>query len=242
MYKYPDVDDKNLTANVINKDWEDGGLEEQYLNECIKSIPIAKRDFLLDAGCGQGRLLHAITPCFKRIIAIDPDVARLEKAKMRSEELCRDLVDKNTDSKSFLGSIDFFVSTIQDFEAQCMFDCVLCSHIIQHLHTKDVGPFLKIIHSIIKKNGYLILSTTNLPKDEDEFSMTNTLTNDCSLVAEKGFNRCVTVNNHFLPTRYFAESTLRKLLTDAGFKLLWLKKYHGFPKTRGDNFVFATAI
>ena len=224
MYKYPDVDDKNLIKNVMTSDWEDSSnLEEKYINESIQLLPPNLRNLLLDAGCGQeGRLFPYFKNNFKIIIAIDPDIARLSKAKETNRN------DKN---------IKYFLSTIENFSYEDKFDFIICSHVIHHMCTYNVKGILQNLYNLMQPHGLLALLTTNWPENEDQFEIRNTLTNHVEIVDEESFNQCVIKNDHHLPTRHFSEKTLRQLINDVNFKIIFLKKYHGYPKIRGDNFI-----
>lgn len=224
MYRYPDYDDRNLTQNVINEDWEDFGLEEKYIIESIELFPKKYRNYLLDAGCGLGRLLPYFQNIFKNIFAVDPDPYRLTIAK-----------------RSFSSSLNInFINTfIQDFSSPNKFDFIVCSHVVQHLHTKEVKTVLEKLRNLMKPHAYLMFSTTNWPEDIDQFEIRDTLTNKFKIVSEQKFNECVKKCDRHLPTRHFSEKTLIPLLAKTRFDIIFLKKYHGFPKIRGDNFILA---
>lgn len=226
MYRYPDYDDKNLLTNVINQDWEDCGLEDQYIRESIQKIPEYHRNDLLDIGCGQGRLLPYFKDCFQSIVAIEPDPCRLEDAKK---------------ALMLASNIQFIHAFIQQFIFPRRFDFIVCSHLIQHMPTDEIESILSTVLSFMKPHAHLMLSTTNWLDDVDQFEIRNTLNNEFKIVSEAEFNECARVSDRRLPTRHFSEKTLIQLLTDAQFDILFLKKYHGFPKIRGDNFILAKA-
>jgi hypothetical protein len=106
--------------------------------------------------------------------------------------------------------------------------------------THEVGQVLSKFTTLMKPHAYLMLSTTNWPDTVDQFEIRNTLNNEFSLVSEKEFNECVMADDRRLPTRHFSEKTLIRLLTESKFNIIFLKKYHGFPKIRGDNFILAS--
>ena len=229
MYRYPDPDDENFNKNIITPEWDDGNLEKLYLEESIKLISPDNRVNFLDAGCGRGRLLPIFGDIFKRGVAVDPDVKRLQDAIG---------VTKEFDPKKC--AIKFSNVSVQKFETDETFDCILCSHVIQHVATNDIAIILKKIRDLLKKsNGKLILSTTNWKEKDDIFYVIHSLNNKQKVVSQIEFDECVEQNNDWLPVRYFTERSLRQLLENAGFKIIFLKKYHGYPRIRGDNFIFA---
>jgi len=224
VYKYPDIDDRNFYGNIKNTDWEDGGLEDKYIYEAIQYIPKEQRKTILDAGCGLGKQIPKLISYFEKIIAIDPDKERLKKA----EEIFNRA--KN---------IEFSCASIQEFVRKEILDCILCSQIIQHVHTKDVQVILDKFKSLLKKSGYLIILTTNCLDEKDVFLKVNCETNEHIPLTEEAYNGCVEINDIHLPTRLFTEITLKRLLNDAGFEILFLRKFNGYPKIKGDNFIFA---
>lgn len=233
MYSYPDKNDFNLITNIITKDWDDGGKEDLYIKECLDFIPKEKRNIILDAGCGQGNFFHKFVLHFQKIIAVDPDVLRIEKAQQTLKTI------KNQQSSVNITS-EFINSSIENIvKLNHKADFVLCGQVIQHVDTCAVPKILSKIHSLMQPWGHFVLLTTNWRQGEDEFSKTNCLTNDYDALTEKEFNECVNLNNHFLPCRLFEEELLRKILIDAGFEVIFIRKYHGYPKIKGDNFVFA---
>lgn len=224
MYQYPDVDDKNFYEHIKNADWNDGGLEDKYLDECMQYIPVHEREIILDAGCGLGKQIPKLLPYFKQIIAIDPDPDRLEKAK---------IIFKSAEH------IKFIAATIQNFFMPNHLNCILCSQILQHVHTQDLAIIFEQFKKLLKSKGYLVILTTNCLADQDEFLKVNCLTNEHIPLTLEAYNECVRVNDIHLPTRLFTEKTLKKLLDFFGFDIIFLKKFNGFPKIKGDNFIFA---
>lgn len=235
MYKYPDVDDKNLFSNIIDEQWEDGGLEDKLIHKSLTLIPKNERNLLLDAGCGTGRVMHTYVSFFKTIIAIDPDNNRLQKAKMNFHKLIDTQTTNQPDAEFICSTIQQYAKTLQS----PLFNCVLCDQIIQHVHTKNVNSIIKSIHKMLNPGGYLILLTTNWREGEDRYSKVNTLNNEYTPLTKTAFNNSIKINDHFLPTQLFPEDYLKQLLQDNGFKILFIEKYHGHPLIKGDNFIFA---
>lgn len=230
MCRYPDVDDRNLFENIIDADWEDGGLEAKYIEECISVMPKEARISLLDAGCGTGRLLPAYISSFQKIIAVDPDINRLNKASSLFGGLS---VPGHSPVAEFVNA------SIQELALDEQVDFVLCSQIIQHVVTSLVPAILKKLHQHLNSSGYLMLLTTNWRSGEDKFLKVNSVNNEHVSISEDEYNRCANNNDHFLPVRLFSEEELTQLLANAGFKVIFIKKYHGHPKIKGDNFILA---
>lgn len=111
----------------------------------LKYIKSIKWESCLDLGCGDGSLLYALEQsgffCNKRVYAIDISDFRLNLVrKINNKFLCftndacymKDIVDE---------SIDFLITT----------------QLIEHV--SDDEKLIKEIHRVLKKNGYVYLST-----------------------------------------------------------------------------------
>lgn len=233
MYQYPDKNDAYLNEYVIDERWRDGGLEEKYFADCFNII--ADKGNLLDIGCGYGRHLNILMPFFKKITAIDPDIDRLNEAKKEKARI------ENLDAKTNC-QIKFENISFHDFLTDSLFDCILCSHVFNHMSTDAARFALKKIHSLLKKNGCFILLVTNWKSEQDLLTKIDLLKKVEYIITEEEFNLCAEQNNNFLPVRYFSENTIRQLLKEAKFEIVFLKKYHNYPIIERDNFVFAKAI
>jgi 2-polyprenyl-3-methyl-5-hydroxy-6-metoxy-1,4-benzoquinol methylase len=230
-YSYPDRNDKCIQKqHSTNKHWNNNGLENKYIKSCIDYLNEDDKNYFLDAGCGEGRLLTKFTRTFKKIIAIDPDIKRLKKAKNKI---------KSSGKKV---NIKFFNMKLESFKSETFFDCILCSHIIQHVHTETIKKIFEQIKSLLKPNGYLILLTTNWPDNKDQYLLTDLCTLEDFVTNKRKFNEVTHNSDKFLPTRNFSENTLLNILKEAGFEIIFLNKYNGYPQIRGDNFIFAKYV
>jgi 2-polyprenyl-3-methyl-5-hydroxy-6-metoxy-1,4-benzoquinol methylase len=230
MYYYPDKDDEIVRKSILVGTLKKDNLECQYYQEMFTQLNPDQNAVILDIGCGQGRTFLAVVPYFKKIFALDPDPVRIKKASIELKKI----------SKSVEGI--FINSNIQEFSTEKTFDYIMCSHVIQHIVTSELPQIFKKMHTLLKPSGKLVLLTTNWPKSKEQFVIIDPVTFQERVADEKEFNEFVIKNTPGLPTRHFTEKVLRKLFTDANFKILSLKKYHGFPETRGDNFIVAEKI
>lgn len=233
MYQYPDKNDAYVHKYVFDERWEDGGLEEKYFADCFNII--TDKEILLDIGCGYGRHLNILMPFFQKITAIDPDIERLHKAEEEKKRIEKLYPNNNC-------QIKFKNVSFRDFITTQIFDTVLCSHVFNHTTTDAVNSSLKKIHSLLKKNGYFILLLTNWKSEQDLLTKVDILKKAEYIVTEEEFNLCAEQNNNFLPVRYFSENTIRQLLKKAKFEIVFIKKYHGYPIIRGDNFILAQTV
>lgn len=234
MYKYPDKSDIHFNNYLINADWNDGGLEWQYISESIHMIPSTQREIVLDVGCGGGgRLFKSYAPFFKKIIGVDADEERLIATKNAFEQLRKQITPSP--------QADFFLSFAENLEPKFFCNLIFCFHLIQHMRTDTISKLLSKLKNYLKDDGFLILATTNWILGTPKFSKADTIKHIDYILTEDEFNECVDQNNHFLPTRLFKDTELVNLLEQNNFEIIFLKKYHGYPKIRGDNFVFAKA-
>jgi len=235
MYNYPDKLDIHVGNYLINPNWDDGGLERQYISECIAMIPGAQRELVLDVGCGGGgRLIKSYLPFFKKIIGVDADEERLATAKKVFEKLNQPLENPQ--------QAEYILSFAENLQFQHLCDLIFCCHILQHRRTDTAINLLSKLRSYLKNDGFLIIETTNWIPGEPEFSKTDTIKHQDFTLTEKEFNKCVDQNDHFLPTHLYKDTELTNMLKQSGFAVIFLRKYHGYPKVRGDNFILAKAV
>lgn len=227
MYYYPDKNDVIVNKVIKDGSWKNNKIERDLYSEALSCFKAYQTGILLDAGCGKGRLLPIAASYFKEIIALDPDIKRLNFAINRLKKLPKENIAR------------YFHSQIQHFTLHRNVDCVICSHVIQHVVTTEIPKIFKKIFQLLKPKGKLILTTTNWPENEEQFVIIDHQTFKEKVVNEVEFNDFVSRNLPGLPTRHFTEKALRRIFAEANFKIILLKKYHGFPKTRGDNFIVA---
>ncbi len=114
--------------------------EEEVIWDLIGNVKSLR---VLDAGCGTGR--HTI-PMAKQgadIIAYDPTLEMLLKAKQKA--------------KKHKLNIDFRLGTLKDIDSNTgKFDLVLCCLVLSHV--KNLHKAVKKLAGYIKKDGSLIIS------------------------------------------------------------------------------------
>lgn len=217
-YQYPDKKDK-ITAEEVRRIelypgyWEES--EKNILNSVKNLIKTnAGYERFLDAGCGEGRLIPVFEGLFDEIVAIDPDQERLNAAE-------RLILDRGLAKKTTLKR-----STIEDFEDR-RFDFILCSHVLQHVHTGIVPVILRKIRDLIKADGLLCITTCHSTIDKGYFvkESINGLGNPGKPIDKKVFNSLVN-SRDVLPVHFFAFKEIKKLLNDNGFKIIKFKVFH----------------
>src|SRR3972149_8529176 len=130
-YFYPDKNDALISKFITEKQPFEGywAKSEKFVLERMRTLVRTHTEnrndaVFLDAGCGTGRLLSEFQEFFKKIVAIDPDRPALEAAKETSRE------------RSISEKVIFQNASIEKFEWQKRsIDVILCSHVLQHVHT-----------------------------------------------------------------------------------------------------------
>jgi len=223
-YYYPDVNDKITIALIKEKEpfpgyWEES--ERKILN-LIKSEIEKYSDgtilsWLLDAGCGTGRLLPEFQRFFRNILAIDPDSSQIDETR------------KLVKSHGFLDKVMFKVVPTELLEwKKESIDVVLCSHVIQHVETETVPKILRKLHDVLKPNGLLFILTTHSRQNHDYY-MKDILkgTNAIELKIEKEeFDSLIRNQECILPLHFFSVNTISELLKETGFTLLDFRSFH----------------
>lgn len=222
-YVYPDYKDK-ITKTMIDEKESIKGVgywqrsEVRILNLMKKQIEKSiKKDntWFLDAGCGEGRLLPEFEKYFDNILLIEPDKYRLKIAKQ--------LVNKLEISNK----VKYKTLTIESMSSNQKYDVILCSHILQHVHTDNLKIILKKLYELLNKDGLLFITTCNSQKKEDYFVkqfIKNSKTSR-KIIKKEEFNSLV-YNKKILPVHYFNKEKLIRLLKSFNFKFLDSKKFH----------------
>jgi len=227
-YFYPDVNDKITIALIKEKEpfqgyWEKSENEIlRLIKELIKKRSIrSTNSWLLDAGCGTGRLLPEFQQYFSHILAVDPDSTQIEKAG----KLARD--------KEFSDKVIFKVSLVEqlDWEKESI-DVILCSHIIQHVHTETISKILHKFNEILKQDGLLFILTTHSRNDFDYY-VKGYLKNSKSIeekIREEKFNSLINIEQNVLPLHFFSIKNVKTILKNSGFVLLDYRSFHVLGK------------
>lgn len=221
-YMYPDHDDK-VTGKLIAD-------VEPYRNYWAKSesrvLDLMKikihenlrsdKRYLLDAGCGEGRLCLEFAPLFSVTYAIDPDPERLRSAKL------------NVEAQLAKRDIRFECTDIQAVGFPVKFDAILCSHVLQHVPTPQVPAIIEKFAWLLNSGGLLFITASHSVARQDVFC--KSYLQDGQFVEErinaKEFNALTQNNEDVLPVHCFTGDSLRKYLNNAGFNVLDWRSFH----------------
>ncbi|HBY19881.1 MAG TPA: hypothetical protein DEG71_02555, partial [Clostridiales bacterium] len=163
-YQYPDTNDE-LVCKLIDKVepfkgyWEKSEKKviDEMRNEILKYMKRFNIEecFLLDAGCGIGRLVGEFQEYFYRIVAIEPDKKRFAETV------------KNISNTSYSSKVELRNILIQELDNEEKYDVILCSHILQHIQTEELAKVLQKLKAILKPNGLLLITTCHSIEEED---------------------------------------------------------------------------
>lgn len=223
-YFYPDKDNK-VTLTFISKNEPFRGYwtrsEEYVLNlmkKYIKDYARKKRNTLfLDAGCGKGRLLPEFAWSFDRILAIDPDCSWLDIART------------NANRHSYAKKAVFECTSIEDLDLKAgSVDVILCSHVLQHVHTNSIPIILGKFGRFLIEGGLLFIMTCHSKKSHDSYAKSylkdGTVVREA--ISENEFNALVFNEIHIVPLHFFSKENTIERLVGFGFKILEFKSLH----------------
>ena len=212
-YVYPDANDAATVTVVMKEDtWEQ---DEKEVLAYAKSF-IQKGKIFIDAGCGFGRLIPVFAQCFEKVIAVEPDLQRIQKAK---ETIALAGLSKK---------VEFVHLPIEEVTIKDKADVILSSHIIQHISTTAVPVMLRKIRTLLKRGGLLILTTSNSPRETDRF-VQSYLRNGKSIqeeIQKTKFESLVDATDGVLPVRQYSSQSLVNLLEHAGFTVVAQRLFH----------------
>jgi SAM-dependent methyltransferase len=225
-YFYPDIND-SLTIKMIGDikrfphDW--GQDEDRVLSIAEKYIKrlATKNLVLIDAGCGEGRLIKKFEKYFSKIIAIEPDKSRLKVAERMAKE------------NGFSNKVIFYQEQIEDMKKDIEADVIICSHVIQHVSTKMVLNILRKMSQLLKPGGLLIMLA---PYSYGRSYHTKSYLEDGCLIEKKinvgDFNDLIINTDRILPVHFFSLNTLKTILTKSNFAV---QEHHLFHFDKDDK-------
>lgn len=217
-YIYPDVLDQ-LTSKMIPKLEPYSGYwdsSERIVLDHLRASLRKRSGVMLDAGCGDGRLIPVFADLFDTIVAIDADSSRLANAEgLVTHE---GLSDK----------VRFENVAIESLDMAGVFDFALCSHIIQHVNTETVHRIMESLSQAMRPGGSLALFTNYSTRSNDHFL--KYFIKDENLceeeVSKDEFNHLIDNNVGILPVHCFTKKTLIDLLELHGFSAVDVLLFH----------------
>ncbi len=163
----------------LNKEFDTKPSVNHYRNYLF-SRKYIKNKKILDVGCWTGQFEKFAIKDAKEIVGIDPGAEAVNYAKQKFPTV-----------KFMAGTLDTIPFTKNSFDTVTLFD------VIEHLPVNTEVRTLKKIYSVLKPNGYLIITTPN-----NHF---------LSILLDPAF--------FLLGHRHYSQSALRDILNKSNFKI-----------------------
>ncbi len=244
-YSYPDTGDL-LTAEMIRiREPYEGywAASERHvldlaLAELSRVVAGLESPRMLDAGAGDGRLLAMFEPLFEALTVVEPDRARLGRA----EEIAT--------AAGFGRKVRFVNQKAETLDDTEPYDFILCSHVLQHVHTDSVAPMLRRFAELLSATGRLLILTTHSTRSHDYFVEAGL--QDGQLlerqIDQARFNLLTRNQDGLLPIRFLTRDSIYGLLSDAGLSALQFRCFHILSRQKNlpsgierDHFVNASS-
>jgi cyclopropane fatty-acyl-phospholipid synthase-like methyltransferase len=218
-YIYPDRKE-SITSSIIMQTEQYRGYwqysEEKIMELMLKHIKTGGNNRLLDAGCGNGRLLQVFAPFFNHIDAVEPDAQRFE--------ICK----SNLSIWNLVNKVNLCNCSIQDLEKMNYYDAIICSHVLQHINESEADKLIAVFKNMLKKNGLLFITTTHSTILRDKY---------CKSYLESGkklveqdidqdeFNQIDNIDG-LLPIKFYTHDSISSLLEKHRFIIKEYRVYH----------------
>lgn len=169
--------------------WE---IIKTFVEKGIQSYDNKKNITILDLGCGRGWLSNLLSS-YGKVTGIEPVKPVINHAK------------------KLFPTIEFLVGTSKTIldSKRNSFDFVVSSEVIEHIPDDEKDSFIEDIAELLKKDGFLILTT---PRKE----------------AQKEWNQYTATNQPI--EEWISETELETLVTKKYFKSLEVKRIPMIPK------------
>jgi 2-polyprenyl-3-methyl-5-hydroxy-6-metoxy-1,4-benzoquinol methylase len=172
------------------------------VNECVFSFVPSSAVRILDIGCGTGAMGERLRLARERFVAgitYSEEEARLAQPRL-SRVICGDLNDF-------------------DFSTLGTFDCVILSHILEHLYSPD--NLLERLKGVLAPEGVIVVALPNVVwwKQRLEFLFGRWRYRDWGILDR----------THF---RFFDRRSAQELVENAGYEILMTKCDGPFPGLR----------
>ena len=223
-YSYPDKSNALTVQFIKTKQPYEGYWKKsekfvlEQMKKIIKTFTRSKIDTcFMDVGCGTGRLLPEFQSYFDKIVAIDPDEDSLKIAKERVEKfgISKKVIFQN----STIENIDWKNGSV---------DVILCSHVLQHVHTEILTNILNKFQKLIKINGLIFILTSQSIDNYDFFTKMYLDKREVSeeRIEKNEFNSLIRNESNILPIHFFSRKNLLQMLRSYQFEVIDSKSFH----------------
>lgn len=131
-----------MAKNDNKYDWENYYYPSLLVSKINKLFNSISHKNIIDVGCGDGRSVLSLLRKNNRVIGVDISFVNLSKAK------------KNTDNHDQVMFVQSYVEYLPTKDE--VFDGAVCTEVLEHVI--DDTALLKQLHSVLKKNGWVIIS------------------------------------------------------------------------------------
>ncbi len=244
-YSYPDGGDRLTVELIRTREPFEGYWEaserlvlELALAELSHAVAGVAFPRMLDAGAGYGRSLALFEPLFRQITVVEPDRDRLAGAE-----------DAAT-AGGCGGKVRFVHGKAEDHEAGEPYAFVLCSYVLQHVHTDSVVPMLRRFAELLSPGGRLLIFASHSTKGRDYFVESGLRGGELyeREIDRARFNRLMNNREGLLPIRFLTRRSMEEMLAEAGLSALQFRCFHVLDRRQGlpagierDDYVNASA-
>ncbi|MCG8542551.1 MAG: class I SAM-dependent methyltransferase [Clostridia bacterium] len=227
MYRYQDLNNYMLDKLIdyINTSNEDKHWDEDEESIFKLFFEMTEGSYsLLDAGCGDGRLIGKYKDHFKEITV-------LERDKSNAKKIINLINYFNIKEK-----VKLQLGKIQDLEENKKFDVIICSHVLQHISITDCEDVVKKFSRIVKPKGLLFILVSHSETPRDIFTK---ISRNKDKIKEKEitvdeFNYLTEVCGE-VPVRKFTKESIQNLAEKYDFQTLKYGVYHMINRERPFN-------
>lgn len=195
-------------------EWEES--EERILKIIEEYMKKSPGNWLLDAGCGTGRLLPRFQKYFDKILAVDLDPTQIRKAQELAQ--IHGFANKVTFKTSSIDSVKWRRNSI---------DAVLCSHLLQHVSNDSVKRILEKFKTLSKEDSLLFIMTAHA-RYQDYFTKESLEGQEHfeERINAEEFDSLTSNSKNILPIHFFPKKSIQNALERSGFKTLEYRLFH----------------
>ncbi|HEX6415943.1 MAG TPA: class I SAM-dependent methyltransferase [Candidatus Saccharimonadales bacterium] len=214
IYAYPDDEDR-ITAEFITSHepypgyWAESetfALKNLEQHLAAQNVHPDRSRRILDVGSGEGRLLPWLGRFAGHIVAQDIDPRRLEKAQKTYPDAA------------------FASGSVYDLP-DVPFDMVVCSHVIQHVPTREFTLLLSRLRMLTKPGGILVLAFSRAPVGHEGYFIATL--GESHSIDRVHFNSALKTGvAGELPFRLFDPEKLKKTAKRLGWLSEWEWTFH----------------
>ncbi len=225
-YSYPDTDDNQVNVWLSHTSPEyrryflaSEGRVFARMRELIDARlgQLTGPARLLDAGCGDGRLLSELAAPFAEVLLVEPDRARLASAQKRAAEL------------GYAAKTRAIATRLEELALEVEAQVVVCSHVVQHVACARLAPLLARLRAVTAPDGLLLLTAAHSVTGFDHFDRTCLVDGaiDGQVISQAEFDRLASnAMGTELPSRIFCRPSIEQAFEAAGFAPFEFRVFH----------------